>query len=190
MSDSSYEILCPGCRTPIPSTAEVCPACGHSLHQGSVPALLLDTPARSYAQPAAVTAPAMATPSWRLPAHRYAGFWIRVAAAIVDSVVFVVPVFLLRVTFGRYALLVLLVAWLYYPLMESSESQGTIGKIAFGLKVTDTSCRRISFGRAVARYFAKIPSTLILYLGYVMVGLTAQKRGLHDYIAGTLVLRS
>jgi uncharacterized RDD family membrane protein YckC len=77
----------------------------------------------------------------------------------------------------------------YFPPMESSASQGTIGKIAFGLTVTDTSFRRISFGRAFGRYLAKIPSALILYLGFVMVGLTPQKRGLHDYIAGTLVLR-
>jgi hypothetical protein len=46
-----------------------------------------------------------------------------------------------------------------------------------------------SFGRAVGRHFAKYLSGLILYLGYVMVAFTSQKRGLHDYIAGTLVLR-
>ena len=84
----------------------------------------------------------------------------------------------------------LLLAWLYFPLMESSASQGTIGKIAFSLIVTDTSFRRISFWRALGRQFAKILSTLILDLGYVMVGLTPQKRGLHDYVAGTLVLRA
>jgi hypothetical protein len=31
--------------------------------------------------------------------------------------------------------------------------------------------------------------SVILDLSFVMVGLTAQKRGLHDYIAGTVVLR-
>jgi len=102
-----------------------------------------------------------------------------------------IPYLLLRLTFGPYAAVVaLLLAWLYFPLMESSASQGTIGKIAFSLIVTDTSFRRISFWRALGRQFAKILSTLILDLGYVMVGLTPQKRGLHDYVAGTLVLRA
>jgi uncharacterized RDD family membrane protein YckC len=100
-----------------------------------------------------------------------------------------VPAYLLQRTFGPYGALAFLAAWLYFPLMESSASQGTIGKIAFSLIVTDTSFRRISFGRALGRYAAKIPSALILYLGFVMVGLTSHKRGLHDYIAGTVILR-
>jgi RDD family len=48
---------------------------------------------------------------------------------------------------------------------------------------------RISFGRATERYFAKILSALTLGIGYLMVGWTKQKRGLHDFIAGTLVTR-
>jgi uncharacterized RDD family membrane protein YckC len=80
--------------------------------------------------------------------------------------------------------------WLYFSLMESSSSQGTLGKIACGLKVTDTRGRRISFGRATGRYFAKILSGLTLGIGYLMVGWTRQKRGLHDFVAGTLVVRT
>jgi cell division transport system ATP-binding protein len=36
VTDLSYEILCSSCRAPIPSTSEVCPACGHSLRRREV----------------------------------------------------------------------------------------------------------------------------------------------------------
>jgi uncharacterized RDD family membrane protein YckC len=143
------------------------------------------------AQAWAPSAPApVYTPALRADGSRaFAGFWIRAAAALVDSIVVSVPVFLLQRTFGPWGGLAYLAAWLYFPLMESSPSQGTLGKIVFSLIVTDTSFRRISFGRALVRLTAKILSALILELGFVMVGLTSQKRGLHDYIAGTVVLR-
>jgi uncharacterized RDD family membrane protein YckC len=89
----------------------------------------------------------------------------------------------------RIALISALIQWLYFSLMESSAWQGTLGKKALGLTVTDLEGRRISFGRATGRYFAKIISTLILCIGYMMAGFTERKQALHDMIAGTLVLR-
>lgn len=80
--------------------------------------------------------------------------------------------------------------WLYEATMESSSKQATVGKMALGLKVTDEYGNRISFARASARYFSKILSRMILMLGYIMVGFTQRKQGLHDMIAGTLVIRS
>lgn len=120
----------------------------------------------------------------------YAGFWIRFAATVVDEIVIGVPLYLLFRTFGDWAFLSLIPFAFYNPLMESSSAQGTIGKIVFSLKVTDTEYRRISFARAFGRALAHVPSGLLLYLGYVMVAFTPQKRALHDYIAGTLVLRA
>jgi uncharacterized RDD family membrane protein YckC len=55
--------------------------------------------------------------------------------------------------------------------------------------VTDLEGRRIGFGRATGRYFAKILSSLTLFIGYLMAGFTEKKQALHDMIAGTLVLR-
>jgi uncharacterized RDD family membrane protein YckC len=78
--------------------------------------------------------------------------------------------------------------WLYFGLMESSAKQGTLGKMAVGIKVTDLQGNRISFGRATGRYFSKILSGLILYIGYMMAGFTEKKQALHDMIAGTLVV--
>jgi uncharacterized RDD family membrane protein YckC len=190
MSDASYEILCSSCRTPTPSTAAVCPACGHDFGRGVVPPLAVQTAPAPAVESWAPSAP-VALPALRADGRRaYAGFWIRVAALLVDDIVLLVPYYLLLYTFGRWGLLALLGMVLYFPLMESSSSQGTLGKIAFGLKVTDTSYRRISFGRAFGRYVAHFPSGLLLCLGYAMVAFTPQKRALHDYIAGTFVLRA
>jgi uncharacterized RDD family membrane protein YckC len=80
--------------------------------------------------------------------------------------------------------------WLYEALMTSSSKQGTLGKMAFGMKVTDMSGARISFGRSTGRFFAKILSGMILNIGYIMAGFTDRKQALHDMIAGTLVVRS
>ena len=187
MTDLSYEILCSSCRAAIPSTSEACPACGQSLRRVEV----LPRGVEREQPPEAVSIPAPAiTPGLRADGRReYGGFGRRAAAVLVDDLVVGVPVFLIIRTFGAWGVLALLVTWLYDPIMESSRSQATIGKIAFGLIVTDTSFRRISFGRAVGRYFSKILSGLILYVGFLMVAFTPQKRGLHDYIAGTVVLR-
>lgn len=88
------------------------------------------------------------------------------------------------------AILSLVMSWLYFALMESSSHQATVGKLALGLIVTDTEGRRIGFGRATGRHFAKILSGMILLIGFFMVGWTRRKQGLHDLIAGTLVYKT
>ena len=89
---------------------------------------------------------------------------------------------------GLY-LIFLVGGWLYEALMESSRWQATLGKRAVGLRVVDLGGRHISFGRATARHFAKILSSLILNIGFIMAGFTEKKQALHDLIAGTLVVR-
>jgi uncharacterized RDD family membrane protein YckC len=85
-------------------------------------------------------------------------------------------------------LVILILQWLYYALMESSNKQATLGKLALGIVVTDLSGGRISFGRATGRYFGKIISGLILYIGFIMAGLTEKKQALHDIMASCLVV--
>jgi uncharacterized RDD family membrane protein YckC len=80
-------------------------------------------------------------------------------------------------------------SWLYEAFMESSSYQATLGKMICGMKVTDLNGSRISFERATGRHFAKWLSAIILCIGYIMVGLTERKQGLHDLLAGTLVQR-
>lgn len=77
--------------------------------------------------------------------------------------------------------------WLYGATMESSKHQATVGKMAFKMKVTDLRGQRLSFGLATGRHFAKILSGITLCIGFIMVGFTEKKQGLHDMIAGTYV---
>jgi uncharacterized RDD family membrane protein YckC len=81
------------------------------------------------------------------------------------------------------------VRWLYFALQECSSAQATLGKRVLGLKVTDLEGRRIGFGKATGRFFGKILSGIILWIGYMMAGFTERKQALHDMIAGTLVIR-
>jgi uncharacterized RDD family membrane protein YckC len=79
--------------------------------------------------------------------------------------------------------------WLYDALLTSSSWQGTIGKRVLRLKVVDEAGNRIGFGRATGRFFAKILSSMFFCIGFIMIGLTERKTGLHDLLAGTRVLR-
>jgi uncharacterized RDD family membrane protein YckC len=116
----------------------------------------------------------------RLP-HRIKGMQGQSNPALIGAI------FSLALTFAAVALLL---HWLYYAYLESGEKQGTWGKQALGLYVTDGEAKRISFGRASGRFFSKIITGLIpLGIGYIMAGFTAKKQALHDMIAGCLVLR-
>ncbi len=83
----------------------------------------------------------------------------------------------------------LIVNWLYNALMESSATQGTLGKMALGIIVTDMNGDRISFGKATGRFFGKIISSLILCIGFLMCAWTENKQCLHDMMAGCLLYK-
>lgn len=135
----------------------------------------------------------------------YAGFWKRVLASIIDSIVLLMAGFVLGLLLGFTGIFgpltgseefefelenifSILIAWLYYALMESSSFQATLGKIALEIKVTDLEGKKLSFGKATARHFGKIISALVFSLGFLMIAFTRKKQGLHDIIAGTLVV--
>ena len=152
---------------------------------------------------------------------RYAGFWLRFVAYIIDDMIMGVVGFLISIPFiggivfsaigignnpddtenmvkgiagilgSVFGLMVVVVilGWLYFALMESSKSQATLGKMALGLKVTDLEGNKVSFARATGRYFGKIISGMILYIGYILAGLTEKKQALHDMMASCLVVR-
>ncbi len=103
--------------------------------------------------------------------------------AVRAMMVTLVPIFLMGM------LTLMIIHWLYFAGMESSERQGTIGKSVMSLRVADLDGKRISFGHATGRFFAKIVSGMIPFLiGYLMAAFTEKKQALHDLIAGTLVL--
>jgi uncharacterized RDD family membrane protein YckC len=142
----------------------------------------------------------------------YGGFWIRVVAAIIDFIILRIVVSPIKLIFGGLGLAgmmsgihpiglailgggvtfiaLLFASWLYEAFMESSSYQATLGKMIFAMKVTDLNGNQISFERATGRHFAKYLSKITLGIGYIMVGFTERKQGLHDLLAGTLVRRA
>jgi uncharacterized RDD family membrane protein YckC len=134
---------------------------------------------------------------------KYAGFWRRFAAYLIDLFVlhffgYIISLVLASIFVqvgGRDQLSVQLVAsmialltsWLYFSIFESSSAQATPGKHTIGIIVTDYKGNRISFWRATGRFFGRTPSTLTLFFGYFICGWTQKKQTLHDMIAGCLV---
>ena len=98
------------------------------------------------------------------------------------------PPGVLTALFSFYGGLIVAV-WLYFAVLESSSWQGTVGKKVLGIRVTDYHGQRIGFGRATGRFFSKILSAMTLYIGFLMIGFTARKQGLHDMIASTFCVR-
>lgn len=89
---------------------------------------------------------------------------------------------------GNATLVTGVLTWLYFALCESSAWQGTLGKLALGIRVTDLHGARISLPRALGRYPAKFLSVFTLGFGFLMAGWTRRKQALHDMVASTLVL--
>ena len=143
----------------------------------------------------------------------YAGFWLRLAAYLIDSLLlgFVLGNLLLRPLLGRpggipadnpwflftdtspqvtaLVLLFLMGNWVYFSLSESSRWRATLGKKALGLAVVDLEGKRISFARASGRFFAKILSSMTFLVGFLMAGFTQKKQALHDLVTGCLVIK-
>ena len=137
----------------------------------------------------------------------YAGFWRRFAAfaidvmllGIVQGVATIAMVVIIpgeeasdaaNIGYILFSNLVLFAAmWLYFALMESSSIQATVGKMLIGIVVSDMAGNRISFKRASGRYFAKIPSWILLGIGFYMACFTERKQALHDIMTGCLVIR-
>jgi uncharacterized RDD family membrane protein YckC len=203
-------VFCSACGQAVPATSAVPPAPPAYTPPSPVP------PPTQY--PPAYVPPAQAAwQTSARPPVAYAGFWLRLVAFLIDLIVlyfvgtiitlpFIASMGLRGIMRGRMPMspeewmplmgafirLILIrtvLNWLYYALLESSAWQATLGKKALGLEVTDLEGRRISFGRATGRFFAKMISALILWIGFIMAGFTEKKQALHDMIAGTLVIR-
>ena len=130
-----------------------------------------------------------------------AGLLPRFIAWVIDFIILVTlqmviiaiwPGFMEYLAFGDglhpVDLLVYALAALYYAVTVSVWA-GTIGKRALGLYVVRPDGRKVGFGRALARYFAGNLSLLLFGVGYLMILLRRDRRGLHDLICDTAVVR-
>ncbi|MDD4484870.1 MAG: RDD family protein, partial [Methanoregula sp.] len=87
------------------------------------------------------------------------------------------PVAALTPIVAAFGLLVVVVPWLYYAGFESSRGQATPGKVLMRLEVTDMEGNRVSFARATLRFFGKFISLIIIFIGFIMIGVTKKRQG-------------
>ena len=135
----------------------------------------------------------------------YAGFWIRFVAAIIDAVILYVAGMVVELPLAGllksprpetmlmgagFAYLIGLALGATYEGVFVSRFAATPGKMALNLKVVRPDGSPVSLARACGRYFAKILSLFILCIGYIMIGFDSQKRGLHDMLCDTRVVKT
>jgi len=130
---------------------------------------------------------------------KYAGFWRRWGALTIDSSILSIVSFIINLIFSILPedsllvvilLLVILITSYcgYFIYFNGSTRMATPGKIIAGIVVTDIKLQRISYLRSAGRFFATILSYLTLFIGFLICAFTKQKRCLHDYVAGTVVV--
>lgn len=149
----------------------------------------------------------------------YAALWRRVAATLLDGMLILVCSMLLGEVIGLTLRLLptiaawligALVIWLYYPLLESSGWQATVGKRLLGLAVTDLYGNRISFGHALVRHIYRLASAMILpalafllrlvrrpdlvvvllaLVPLLFANFSATRQAFHDWMTGCVVVQ-
>ncbi|MCL4236341.1 MAG: RDD family protein [Deltaproteobacteria bacterium] len=118
-----------------------------------------------------------------------AGIGKRFVAFMIDGfilslvrVLVLVPIFGKRPTLPMFAAVLL-----YFALMEGSKYRATLGKMVMGLYVGDMDGKPLAVGTSFVRAGAKIFSSVILFVGFVVAFFTQNKQALHDLIAKTMV---
>jgi uncharacterized RDD family membrane protein YckC len=122
----------------------------------------------------------------------YAGFWIRFVAYLIDGIILgfmnIVVASLIADPFT--VIFVQFVLNATYVIGFWIGQGATPGKMAVGVKIVMANGQPIEFGAACLRYVGYIACALTLGIGYLMIAFTAEKRGLQDYIGGTVVIKT
>lgn len=114
---------------------------------------------------------------------------LRFGAMLIDIIILMIPCILL-IYYAKIigVILSFILGWAYYALLESSSLQGTIGKFALKLEVTDLEGAPLSLLQATKRYLAHILSILTLGAGFVILGFNDKKQAVHDLLTDCMVL--
>jgi uncharacterized RDD family membrane protein YckC len=140
---------------------------------------------------AAITAQYCSECGKGLGGPEYAGFWIRLVANVFDGLILLIPNIILSFGVGGVTgFLLSLALGIVYTIGFWTAKGATPGKMVVGIEIVTVNEERIGFGKAFLRYIGYWVSTITLSIGYLMIAFSRQKRGLHDHIAGTIVVRS
>ena len=134
----------------------------------------------------------------------YVGFWPRVGATLIDSILIVAVTFpvLLVIYGGAYFasdadaiqgpadFFVSYVFPAVAVIAFWSAKHATPGKMAVGAKIVDASTGHApTMGQLIGRYFAYFLSMIVVFLGFIWIAFDDRKQGWHDKLAGTVVVR-
>lgn len=166
---------CTYCGNLISELATACPRCGHP------------NEARPLTPPAPAPAPGAPVDG------RYASFWMRLLALVIDSLIVGLAVVALPFDDGLGPDLfptswfggLPLVEFLYRWLMITFANGQTLGKMAVGIRIARPDRRPVDLGRAAARAGMAILSGWALGLGYLWAAWDPERRTWHDMVADT-----
>ena len=220
---------CSNCGIPAEDDIAFCAKCGNDLRviqpQQPPPAPEAQPPAQPPGEPYYGPPPPGPAPGYQQgygpppPGHapgppgayvKYAGFWIRWVAAIIDGLVLgvvTIPLSLWWISAADWTttsggfqvhwqgaafvplILLWVIQWGYYTIMTGAYG-ATLGKMALKLKVVRaTDMQPVSYGTAALReIIGKFVSGFCCSLGYIWAGFDSRKQGWHDKIASTVVL--
>ncbi|PID40670.1 MAG: hypothetical protein CR984_02010 [Proteobacteria bacterium] len=199
-----------GQPTATETAVEVCSQCGHSFPQDQV-ICFEDRTICAACKPIFVQ---KLKEGVDLPTHLpYAGFWIRAAAKIIDTIALMVAQWAILIPLnllffssvdlgapdpdtaslfgmiGTQMIVGLLIPGAYATFFIGRFS-ATPGKMLCRLKVTAPDGGPVSYLRAFGRFWAELVSSMIMCIGYLMVAFDSEKRALHDRICATRVIRT
>jgi len=136
----------------------------------------------------------------------YAGFWLRVIATIIDTVLVVLITSPMLISVYGWSYLdeeksrtiagpaEILIGWVLPAIAVIvfwMRKQATPGKMVLSLRILDaTTGNKPTSGQFVGRYFAYLVSMLPLFLGLIWVAFDKRKQGWHDKLAGTVVIKA
>ena len=186
--------ICNGCHTPNSPTAQYCYKCG---------LLLPEKSGNGYASQV-----------------QYAGFWMRLAAYLIDGILLSILTGIISIPFllswvGQfsdpaflnslessgmfpssfwtfylvYFLVTYIVQIIYYTVAIGKWGR-TVGKAALKIKVVKPDGSRVSYWRALGRSLAYYLNGFTFGLTFLIIAFTNKKRGLHDYVADTVVIKT
>ncbi len=120
----------------------------------------------------------------------HASIWKRFWAFVIDVLIFAILFWILAQLIDNFtlSLLMLVIVWLYYALLESSPQQASLGKQLLGLKVVDKRGQRLSFGKATKRLLSRLVTNFTFYFGFFSAAFDKQNQTLHDRLSKSLVV--
>lgn len=164
--------------------------------------------------PSSVPGSAGSVPSPMAMGGEYAGFWLRLAAYLIDGVMLNIVTSITYLIFGvsdylevnrapdgsfesfsfngaefTVAMLLGFGISATYSIVCTSRWGQTVGKKAVGIKVVDARGHLLSPRAAAIRWIGYLVSIIILFIGYLMVAWDPRKQGLHDKMAGSFVVK-